>query len=351
MKFPADMKIHVLLIFLLLLIFSCKQQQETTPGAGEDQTETPADKDREPTGDSISYISYKNEGPGIKLEHPESFGTYEDMLPGDAPVVNVYDKQNEKEPPYAIHEDASLTYMAFLPEGYGVDAPAGKRKSFAEWEGRLPLNFPVDRQESFAYLLESGAPWAYIIRFHSAPEGWKEYGNIFIRLKVRDLKTECVDGETGELKPMKDCRALGEDQIKRYGEVDRKAKSEINRILRSLYFFKPGTEITELSDFIKVEQPSPNEKIGSPLLIKGKARGNWFFEADAPVKLLDDQYHILASGYISAQGEWMTTDFVPFEGRLEFTVPAGERGYLVLEKANPSAKPEHSRSLYIPVKF
>lgn len=119
---------------------------------------------------------------------------------------------------------------------------------------------------------------------------------------------------------------------------------------------------------ISVSEPAANATITSPLAIVGEARGTWFFEASAPVVLVDWDGRIIAEGYIQAQGDpedgsadgagWMTTDFVPFVGTLEFESPykAGDadfmqKGTLILRKDNPSGMPEHDDAIEIPVLF
>ncbi len=84
--------------------------------------------------------------------------------------------------------------------------------------------------------------------------------------------------------------------------------------------------------------------------ITGKARGNWYFEASFPVILKDSQGKVLAQAPAQAKGEWMTTEFVPFELDLTFrkqttTTPAT----LILKKDNPSGLPEHDAQIEIPV--
>jgi len=111
-----------------------------------------------------------------------------------------------------------------------------------------------------------------------------------------------------------------------------------------------GNELEKIN-LIQITKPRPNETIQSPLEIKGEARGYWFFEADFPVKLLDENGKLIASGIAQAQGEWMTEDFVPFEAALEFEVPETDRGILILEKDNPSGLPENADELRVPVYF
>jgi hypothetical protein len=102
---------------------------------------------------------------------------------------------------------------------------------------------------------------------------------------------------------------------------------------------------------IRIENPKPNEIITSPLIVKGEARGYWFFEASFPIKLLDDKENLIALEIATAQAEWMTEDFVPFEVAVEFENPAAEKGILVFEKDNPSGLPENADELRIPVFF
>lgn len=104
-------------------------------------------------------------------------------------------------------------------------------------------------------------------------------------------------------------------------------------------------------DLIVVESPRAYEEISSPFLIKGKARGSWFFEADFLIKLLDENGNLLATAIAQAQGDWMTTDFVPFEAKLTFSAPAAKKGFLVFEKDNPSGLPEHADELRVPIEF
>ena len=111
------------------------------------------------------------------------------------------------------------------------------------------------------------------------------------------------------------------------------------------------TGLDKIDDLIRVENPEPYQTINSPLVIKGEARGYWFFEADFPIKLLDEKENLIALQIATAQSDWMTEDFVPFEAVLEFETPAAERGFLVFEKDNPSGLQENADELRIPVVF
>ncbi|MBU1131570.1 Gmad2 immunoglobulin-like domain-containing protein [Patescibacteria group bacterium] len=111
-----------------------------------------------------------------------------------------------------------------------------------------------------------------------------------------------------------------------------------------------GNELEKI-DLIRINNPRPNQKVSSPIKIEGEARGYWFFEADFPIKLVDDHGNLISQGIANAQGEWMTEDFVPFTAELEFFDVSASNGRLILEKDNPSDLPENADQLIIPVDF
>jgi hypothetical protein len=118
---------------------------------------------------------------------------------------------------------------------------------------------------------------------------------------------------------------------------------------------EPPKEAEEAQVFehplIRVSSPTPNSLVGSPLRVKGEARGNWYFEASFPVRLFDGNGKEIAVVPAQAEGEWMTTEFVPFEVSLTFAKPETDTGLLVLEKDNASGLPEHDDKFSIPVRF
>lgn len=105
------------------------------------------------------------------------------------------------------------------------------------------------------------------------------------------------------------------------------------------------------SSLIIVEYPQPDDVVTSPLVIKGKARGTWFFEGDAPITLYWGVGNSFADSYISAKGEWMTTDFVDFEGTIVFPEPDMDYGDLFLYQDNPSETQGSHEYIKIPVRF
>jgi hypothetical protein len=101
-----------------------------------------------------------------------------------------------------------------------------------------------------------------------------------------------------------------------------------------------------------VDFPRPGAVIAPPLKVRGRARGTWFFEGDFPLILKNHKGRVIARGYATAKGEWMTKEFVPFEGTIKFEKTAlGPRGTLVFKKDNPSDRRELDDAMEYPVYF
>lgn len=111
-----------------------------------------------------------------------------------------------------------------------------------------------------------------------------------------------------------------------------------------------GNQVPQQADII-VDLPQPNQIVESPLVLTGKARGAWFFETSAPVRLLDNKGDELAAGIIQAIGEWMTTEYVPFTGELKFSYNTTSEGTLVFNKDNPSGLPQNDKEFKVPVRL
>jgi hypothetical protein len=105
------------------------------------------------------------------------------------------------------------------------------------------------------------------------------------------------------------------------------------------------------SDQVRVDSPVSGQAVSSPLQVRGSARGGWYHEATFPVTLLDGNGQRLAQSYATAQGEWMTSNWVPFTASIAFPAPATATGTLVVENANASGDPARALSVRIPVRF
>lgn len=153
-----------------------------------------------------------------------------------------------------------------------------------------------------------------------------------------------VPGPEREISSFEECVSAGNPVMESYPrQCSADGKSFTENIGNSI----------EKQDLIRVSSPRPNETIQSPLKITGEARGYWFFEASFPIELIDSNGDPipLTPSHVMSASEWMTEEFVPFEGTFEFSKPTSKDGVLILKKDNPSGLPENEDTLRIPVKF
>lgn len=105
------------------------------------------------------------------------------------------------------------------------------------------------------------------------------------------------------------------------------------------------------ADEIVIDSPKANNEVSSPFTITGKARGSWYFEASFPIQLLDNAGNVVTTSHATAQGDWMTTDFVPFTATLNFDAGNANNGILVIKNDNPSGDPARDKEIRIPLQF
>ncbi len=115
-----------------------------------------------------------------------------------------------------------------------------------------------------------------------------------------------------------------------------------------------AAHIAEKRERIVMTSPAPYETISSPVTITGEARGNWFFEASFPVTIVNWDGLIIGEGIATADGDWMTTEFVPYTAEVYFSPDPNaysQNGAIILQRDNPSGLPEYDEALEIPVVF
>ncbi|MEK7536031.1 MAG: Gmad2 immunoglobulin-like domain-containing protein [Patescibacteria group bacterium] len=125
-------------------------------------------------------------------------------------------------------------------------------------------------------------------------------------------------------------------------------------ILAGIAYGGLDKESTVYKDLIRLESPRAGDTISSPVIVRGEARGTWYFEASFPITIVNWDGLIIGEGYAQAQDNWMTEDYVPFEGKIEFTYATDtpyDRGAIIFQKENPSGLPEHDDAFEIPVRF
>lgn len=109
------------------------------------------------------------------------------------------------------------------------------------------------------------------------------------------------------------------------------------------------TYVNASSDMIVPELPFPGAVTGKEFSVIGTARGNWYFEASFPIEVLDQDGNTLVQSYATAQGEWMTTEFVPFKGEVKIPETYIGPATLVLHKDNASGEPDKDASISFPI--
>jgi len=119
---------------------------------------------------------------------------------------------------------------------------------------------------------------------------------------------------------------------------------------RNIHFSSLVSTFEKTKNEINISQPEIGANISSPLVVEGEARGGWFFEAQLPIELLDNEGNLIASTVGTTQDNWQTEDLVPFSGELEFSTDK-EYGKIIVKKDNPSGLPENADQIEIPVYF
>lgn len=126
---------------------------------------------------------------------------------------------------------------------------------------------------------------------------------------------------------------------------------EVGGVIGGQQESQSSSSVITYNDVLRVTAPEENAVVSSPVLVEGEARGQWYFEATFPVLLEDADGNVLVESYATADGDWMTEDYVPFSAELEGDIPDDGEGVLVLKKSNASGLPEHDDELRIPVQF
>jgi hypothetical protein len=113
---------------------------------------------------------------------------------------------------------------------------------------------------------------------------------------------------------------------------------------------KQGYSYTNATtDLVAVDAPTPGAVVGKTFVVKGKARGTWYFEASFPVDILDKNGRQLASVPAQAEGDWMTENFVPFTASITVADSYVGPATVVLHKDNPSGDPSKDASVSYPI--
>jgi len=112
---------------------------------------------------------------------------------------------------------------------------------------------------------------------------------------------------------------------------------------------KDTTASRGLENLIEIIEPKKNEDLSSPVLVRGRARGYWFFEGDFPIEIRSENGETLAQGVAIAKGQWMTEDWVEFSADLQFEVDEKQPASMIFHKQNASGDSEKAKKYVLPV--
>lgn len=116
-------------------------------------------------------------------------------------------------------------------------------------------------------------------------------------------------------------------------------------------FTEPQDAAPHEGEAVALTNIRAHDLVKSPLALSGRAPGNWFFEANIGVRLLDANGVEVARGHAMATTDWMKLGAVPFSGTIAFQAPKTDTGYIEIEKDNPSDNPGTAESVRVPVRF
>lgn len=297
--------------------------------------------------DVSNWQTYENSDYGFTLKYPQDWSVADSDDVALGPKFTVYRPFSAENGSAPFDHFANATHVSVYPLGIPTEGIIGENKML-DWN----IGFEYS-ENSRQYVLEDGTIFAVYIQPNNRPSSWNESGFVWARVRADNLESVClVNGE--EVDQSQCGLPMSENaEIVRRGEIDESLWEIEREILKSLEFTQPS-----LSDLIVLNQPQENEVVSSPLTVSGEARGYWFFEATFPIVLTNWDGLIIAEGFATADGDWMTEEFVPYTASLEFDSPYSvgdpefmQNGSLILQRANPSGLPENDNALEIPVKF
>jgi hypothetical protein len=104
-----------------------------------------------------------------------------------------------------------------------------------------------------------------------------------------------------------------------------------------------------LHERIQVSYPKANASVPKQFTVTGKAPGNWFNEAQAPLLVQAEDGSKIGQAQMQAQGDWMTTDLVNFKANVTIDMAYSGPATLVLLKDNESGLPQNDDSFEVPI--
>lgn len=108
-------------------------------------------------------------------------------------------------------------------------------------------------------------------------------------------------------------------------------------------------------EMVKIISPLADQKISSPVMVKGMAFGGWFFEGSFPIQITDAAGTVLGEAPAVTTEDWakaaLAGEKIGFTAKITFKKTTAKQGYIVLKQDNPSGLPENDHEVKIPVNF
>lgn len=107
--------------------------------------------------------------------------------------------------------------------------------------------------------------------------------------------------------------------------------------------------INTATSTVAFSAPQAGAETTAPMHVSGSALGEWFFEAQMPVRVTDPSGVVLGEGVAHAQGDWMTNRPVAFTADIPLTMPYQGPAILTVERDNPSGLAKNFASVSVPI--
>lgn len=297
----------------------------------------------------ITIEVFTNSDYEFSLEYPSNWNKFseEEQI---SPKFNFYLLDSLDDDKLPLDHFSNQTHTSVFPLGIPTENVMAQFISVEE----SGIDFPYElTEDSKVFVLETGEPFAAYLKLKNSPDSWNSSGFVWVRVAVNNLETRCE--RAGEIISSQECDPfVAGDTVIWNGEVDSDHWDQAVSIAESFNFNDTFDDTPEQQ--IVLENPNLNEVISSPLILTGKVKGTWLFEATAPIVLVDWDRKIIGESFIETNDDWMTEDFVSFSGEIKFEKPEdmgdfSDKGTLIFKKANPSGLPQNDDAVETNVRF
>ncbi|HKL31624.1 MAG TPA: hypothetical protein VJ919_03770, partial [Tangfeifania sp.] len=285
----SDSKIVLILFFGLLISCQSVNKNEQNSENEKQPNEDVKSESQETSGNMKQILSDESH---FLMRLPKDWEFEKSSRGGIFPIINAFPSEERStiELPATVHANPEISYIGIFPKGYGTDLPFSKIRKIS---GADPsLSFEINQTKTTVYLLENDQPWGYFIVPASPPANWSDDGFIFAQVAAENIEIKCYDEKTGEELEMSECDPMTGDEIKRFGTIPEENQETLTAILQSFQFetLANGSDKNASSEKgIRIEKPTAGSTVSFPLKISGEAKGNWFFEAEFTVHLLQNE--------------------------------------------------------------